>query len=231
MKTSAQRFVPPYSGEDLLGNGDGLVVTWLAGDRPKLLTETLRTFRPVLDRLPKARSVSYLNQTDRVSEALLQKTEMLRSEGPRTSIGQGYAALASAACEARWWLHLEDDWRCFEPPTVLSCLREAVSILEHHQDIVQVRLRYYKERVLQRHMVTNQPIRWVRRERFDVAHAHWTFNPALARGEIGKLFQIPLQGEEDAQRRVQQHTQQQVSQVFPGAFVHIGGEHSLRLIR
>jgi len=186
----------------------------------------MHSLTPVLEVLPGACVVTYLNQTDVASEAMLpEHAQVLRSStGHLTPIGVGYSILADAASDARWWLHIEDDWQAFQVDTTLACLREAANILEYHSDIVQVRLRYYKERVMQRHMVSGQPIRWQRRERFDVAAAHWTFNPAMQRGSVAAAFSVPLQGEDDAQRRVDGL----VAQVFPGAFIHLGNHDSLR---
>jgi len=223
--------IEPFAGEDFLGDGEGLVVTLLAGGRPKLLASTLTAFSPTLEQLPKARVIAYLNQPDEVSEQLLDAWDLRRSPGHLTSIGFGYGYLACTVKTPpdRWWLHLEDDWQALGPQTVLDALREAVWLLEGHDDVVQVRLRYWKERVLGHHMVTGAPLRWRLHNGRAMTQAHWTFNPALMRAREMLLFQGDLDGEQDAQRRIHEaYPDGLVVQSIPGGFTHLGDQESLR---
>lgn len=220
-----------FDGEDLLGDGKGLVVTVLAGGRPGLLSKMLDSLLGVLAPFPESRVVAFLNQEDPASESQFpHHVEVLKNTSGVAPIGVGYAALARSVGDARWWLHIEDDWKAFDPHTAQAMLREAVWALEHHSDVIQVRLRFWKERVLARHMVTGRPIGWqLRGGHFPVAAAHWTFNPSLVRGTAAGWFAEGVDGEQDAQAKVHaQHPDAKIIQTIPGVFVHLGDNASLR---
>lgn len=122
-------------------------------------------------------------------------------------------------------LHLEDDW-CVDTRET-TWLRRSCRLLKERSDVGQVRLRRSTERVLKRHMITRETIRWEDKAGFRTAKtAHFTFNPSLLRAaDVNRTY--PCSSEQDAQRRFL-GTGLATAQLLPGVFRHIGAGQSLR---
>jgi hypothetical protein len=205
-----------------------LTVTVLTGRRPHLLRRTLDTFvahNPgVLD---KARLVVMVNGSDDESLEIVTgfPVNVLLATPDLAPIGEATSTLAAAAHRkpSRWWLHLEDDWESTGPvPFDL-----AGRILTDYPEVGQVRLRRRDEKVMSKHRVTRQPIRWRPWDGWwSAKSAHLTFNPALWRtADIPKAF--PCANEVDAMRRWVAAGMHRTAQADPGCFRHIGTD-SLR---
>ena len=212
-----------------------VVVTLLTGRRPELLTATLDGLRfnaPGL--LESAHVVALHNGDDGSDDDTITELELvgehvdewLTSEelwpvGPATS---QLAARVPQAGRA-YWLHLEDDWRATgRHPGWLDQARE---LLATDPGLAQVRLRRSDERVLTRHMVTREPLRWTDRGSYRRApDAHWTNNPALVRAEDA-VIAWPADGERAAQRRWYAAGRHATAQLVPGEFKHLGEGASL----
>lgn len=206
-----------------------LTVTVLTGRRPHLLARTLNSFvdhNPgVLDA---ARLVAMVNGSDQESLDVIAgfPVNVLLATETLAPIGEATSTLAEVAHKrpSRWWLHLEDDWESTGPvPFAL-----AERILTDYPEVGQVRLRRRDERVMSKHRVTRQPIRWMPRDGWVSAKsAHLTFNPALWRtADIPKAF--PCANEVDAMRRWVAAGMHRTGQADPGCFRHIGDQESLR---
>jgi hypothetical protein len=206
---------------------DGLAVTILTGGRPQLLRRTMdsltRTTPPLLER---ARVTAFVNGADAESEHFVASLpfvdHILRNPGRRLPIGTAAShvvAQALRADNARYLLHLEDDWEVSTLQT--GWLARAVDLLDSAPQVGQVRLRHRGDRVRTRHMITGQPIRWEERPGYQLSRsAHWTFNPSLIRTtEAMRIW--PANNEADAQRGFLR-SGLWTAQLTPGVFRHIG---------
>lgn len=225
---------------------DQLFVTFLAGGRPALLERTLESLNVATPALfEKAFCIAVLNSLDIQSAELLsrfhiQHYNLTPPEGKQyVSLGACTSVLASNALDLdrsryRYWMHIEDDWLVRKDAMPLSDhVEQAAAILDAEPSVKQVRLRHKYENVLRTHIVTAKPLVWDRRDadgHLECKDAHLTFNPFLARTfELTKLFDPPVRGELEFQRRAVHAGFRKVVQLMPGVFVHIGdGENSLR---
>lgn len=206
---------------------DDLVVTILTGRRPHLLERTLSSAEQLWD-WNCVTVIPYANGGDQETISLLANwcPDGLWGSAEWRSIGEGISKCADRAYEfgCRYWLHLEDDWEALRNPE--GWYKESCAILDSHE-ADQVRLRDSSEKVLKRHMVTGQPIRWRQEGNFQIGEAHLTFNPSLMlTHHIPDAF--PCVGERDAQRKWLKAGHTKVAQHVPGIWRHIGGGESLR---
>lgn len=211
-----------------------VVLTLLTGDRPALLTDTLTALRGTAPGLLESAYVVVLHNggdpaTRRVLDAHADVIdERLVHEGQPLTCGEATSRLAATASTTGrpLWLHLEDDWTAQAgPPGWLDTARQ---ILTHHPEVFQVRLRHTSDRVLTRHMVTRQPIRWTDHPGYRFAPtAHLTFNPTLMRtSDAANVW--PAEGERAAQNHAHTAGLCAVAQLVPGVFTHAGANASLR---
>lgn len=214
---------------------DRVVVTVLTGRRPALLDRTLTSAR---ERLPgllerahvhvllngnDAPSWSVLDQHDDVIDWVDTTSTLLPIGGAMARIG----AMGVIQSGRELWLHLEDDWEAHPAPP--SWLDDAVELLDVPM-VRQVRLRRSDERVMRRHMVNGDTLRWstVPGTPHQVTRdAHYTNNPSLVRSEYVTAA-WPAAGEREAQRRWLRAGHRGAAQHVPGVWAHIGDADSLR---
>lgn len=214
-------------------NASDVVVTILTGRRPGLLADTLAAalaHAPGL--LETAHVIALHNGTDEATADVLATHGRLfarRLQTPKLvdmGVALGTLAPMVTTSRRRWWLHLEDDWRCNPSP---GWFHDARRILIERPDVAQVRLRRADEPVLARHMVTREPIRWRDHDGYRLApDAHYTCNPSLVRA-ADACDAWPAPGERAAQRRWRDAGHRGVAQLVPGVFTHTGDDESLRL--
>jgi hypothetical protein len=216
-----------------------LVITILTGGRPGLLRRTLDSIeRHSAQVLAQAHVVTFVNGGDAPSLAMVRAKKWIDDvrvgqEGTILKIGPAVSALWKWAPlkDAKYLLHLEDDWECSG-----EWMDPARTILEKDPQIGQVRLRRHVPKsavghaVMRYHMVTGRPLQWDSRHigdvKYAVSRAHFTLNPALIRVPIAEGL-LPCGSEVDAAIKFHS-TGRIIAQWIPGAFGHIGGEHSLR---
>jgi hypothetical protein len=206
---------------------DGIAVSLLAGGRPHLLSRTVESLARTLPRLlERARVTAFINGDDSESSRFVAGLpfvdRVIRHPGRRLPIGPAASHVIAQAlrpCDARYLLHLEDDWEvCTQDDT---WLRRAVTILDGEPRIGQVRLRHRGDRVRRRHMVTAQLIRWEERAGYLLSEsAHWTFNPSLIRASDAPAA-WPADDEATAQRSFLR-SGLWTAQLTPGVFRHLG---------
>ena len=212
-----------------------VVVTLLTGRRPTLLAATLDGLRfhaPGL--LESAHVIVLHNGDDGTDDQTITALELVGEHVDRRlrgddllPVGPATSRLAAHVPRAGrpYWLHLEDDWRATGRHA--GWLDQARALLEAEPNLAQVRLRRSDERVLARHMVTNEPLRWADHGRYHrTPDAHWTNNPALVRAEDAPLA-WPADGERAAQRRWHRSGRHAAVQLVPGEFAHLGEGASL----
>lgn len=212
-------------------NPQDLVVTTLTGRRPHLLERTLKSAEAAIGEvLGGATKYLLINGGDTETRDVVVRDRTWRGswavDHHWKPIGEALSGLAWVASmtDARYWLHLEDDWECVEAPE--GWLEESCALLDSGK-VDQVRLRRDDEPVLKRHMVTGKAIQWKREGNFKFGEAHLTFNPALMRTEdIPDAF--PCQGEREAQRKWLAAGHKVSAQHIPGLWQHIGDGESLR---
>lgn len=207
-----------------------VVLTLLTGRRPDLFA---RTVESALENAPglleESLVVVLVNGGDADSLAFVERFSDVidrRLVTPRVRpIGRSVSTLSHWAGRSgrRYWLHLEDDWEC---RPVDGWLDEAKGLLL--AGAAQVRLRRAEERVLDRHMVTREPLLWVERgdHRWS-SDAHYTLNPSLVWTSSAEDA-WPATGERAAQRRWHRRGMTVSAQHLPGVFAHIGQDRSLR---
>lgn len=216
-------------------NADDVLLTILTGERPVLLDDTLASVRehaPGL--LETAHVIAIHNGGDRDTAAILadhadviDRVDVLRrliDMGPAVS----RALRLARTVDRIWWLHLEDDWRAHDAGDWLTAARRIFTV---DPDVCQVRLRLASERVLLRHMVTHERLRWKDRDWYRVApDVHYTVNPSLVRlADAADAWPAP--GERTAQRQWHAAGHRRVAQLIPGVFEHTGGDQSLRIAK
>lgn len=229
-----------------------LAVTLLTGRRPALLERTLTSLKLHQSAmLEDALVIALHNGGDPETALVLNRHRDLINlviESPFLGIGAATSFLFQHALEleTKYLLHLEDDWEASstEPEWVgvedvehterhaelrrratRSWYEQAVELLE--QGVFQVRLRHRSEKVLDRHMVTNRPLRWRNEGGHRVTDdAHYTLNPSLINSKDLRVG-WPATSERDAQRKFWNAGRRRVAQV-EGVWRHIGGEDSLR---
>lgn len=203
-----------------------MVITFLTGSRPELLETTLKSVFEMMPLLKDETLMALCNGGDKPTQEVLEKygipfmkTKELLPIGPAISLLAEYAEKT----KERYWLHIEDDWKAVNG---MSGINKAIFILETFVSITQVRLRHISEKVMDHHMITGVPIKWLRGKDFNYGKAHMTFNPNIMRtSDISKAY--PCSGERDAQKKWLSNNY--VAQLDPGIFKHIGGDNSLRL--
>jgi len=215
----------------------GLVITILTGRRLPLLQDTVAGMtRCDPNILRRAHVIAYLNGKDPKTKSWLSGQKWIdnliyRSTDKPEPIGNAVSRLAALVTEvpqARYTLHLEDDWRCVAPHG--GFLLDAEAILKTNPRIGQVRMRSVYETVLGHHMITGRKAPWrqatVAGVKCKVAGLHYTFNPALVRVEdLDKIY--PANHENVAAKKYMRHFPL-VAQLVPGAFRHTGDNKSLR---
>jgi hypothetical protein len=201
-----------------------MVITILAGGRPKLLEQTLRSTFKQMPELKKEKIIALVNNGCEDSVGLLKGYGINKIVGSKRllPIGDSISILAELAYQTKekYWLHLEDDWQAMR-----GGVEKAVEILDKYEEITQVRLRLDSEKVLDKHMITGKPIKWLQQKGFKYAKAHYTFNPSVIRTQ-DILKPYPCTGERDAQKKWLDNGS--IAQLQPGIYKHIGGGQSLR---
>ena len=205
----------------------GIAISLLTGGRPQLLKRTVEALARTLPQLlERARVTAFVNGDDAESgdfvAGLPFVDRVLRHPGRRMPIGPAASRVIAQALkpgDARYLLHLEDDWEMSTQDD--TWLRRAVTILDGEPQIGQVRLRHRGERVRRRHMVTTQVIRWEERAGYLLSEsAHWTFNPSLIRASDAPTA-WPAADEAAAQRAFLR-SGLWTAQLTPGVFRHLG---------
>jgi hypothetical protein len=205
-----------------------MIVTFLTGKRPELLSETIKSIKDNCPELLDNDVLVFNNSGDKETQKIIQTYgfDSMVNHGT-LPIGSAISALAYKALEYNqtYWIHVEDDWYCHSS----GWYKEAIKHIQN-PDVSQVRLRLDSEPVLKKHMITGEEIVWQESETYKYAEkAHMTFNPSIIRCEdIPKIF--PCTGERDAQKNWLQNGMQGVVQLIPGVFEHIGEDNSLRAI-
>lgn len=215
-------------------NADMIVVTVLTGGRPELLAATLESVRQHADGLLDSAHVVALNNgnDDPTAKILTGHADVIDDvlvSDRMLHIGPATSLLARAVRRAGriWWLHLEDDWIAHPAGDWLS---DVLAIFETEPRVVQVRLRAAGETVLQKHMVTREPVRWRDCGGYQISpDAHWTNNPAVMLAAHADDA-WPAEGERAAQRRWWNAGHRTSAQLVPGVFTHAGEKQSLRLV-
>lgn len=219
---------PPFPTYQV--GAEEVFVTILAGGRPELLAQVLGSGVTKLG----APVQGVLNGYDPASAELLEAAgatvDFANESRQHTAIiGAGVAHAAHLAVQsgARFWLHLEDDWRLDTLDE--RWLERAIRALEVRPEITQVRLRHYAERVLPYNMLTRRTLAWRADHELGIttAEAHWTFNPSLVRtSQVAPMFSTNLVTA-NAERKAQELRRGEVvAQLMPGAFHHIGDGHA-----
>lgn len=208
-------------------------VSILTGGRLQLLK---RTISSVLNKIPSLLRENYVTvlvngddpETRDYVEQLPFVNERIISMNERISIGKATSKLMNSLfrnSNSRFYLHLEDDWEAQDVST--EWFRQAISILNNHSEIGQVRLRHISDRVLRRHMITKKPICWTQQTGWKASRScHFTFNPSLIRSEVAAMI-YPCRDEREAQEKFLK-TGLGTAQLIPGVFRHIGDNLSLR---
>jgi hypothetical protein len=196
-------------------------ITMLSGTRPHLLEKTL-------SHLP----VYLLNSMCGLANGEDQETiDVYRSFGIEPlvtesllDIGNATSYLASIAEHSgkTYWLAFQDDWQFITLDT--NWLQRAKKAL---RSTYQVRLRHYSDPVLTTHQYSKKPIKLKYTKYGSWGVMHWTFNPALMRCEdIKHIF--PAESEKDAQKIAHKANKDLVHQLYPGCFLHLGWDDSLK---
>lgn len=198
-----------------------MVITILTGRRPELLAQTLDSFA---SHLVGNEVIVLHNGGDKPTARLLADypykvitTKNWLSNGKAISKLAGYAKDSGEEN----WLMLEDDWLYIEDKLWLTLAEFLLS----SNRVGQVRLRLNNETVLNKNMVTRQPIDWDNRFNYKIGNGHYTNNPAIMKVEdIAKVW--PAGSELQAQ--INYHKlNKPVAQLIPGIFKHIGNGNSL----
>jgi Glycosyl transferase family 2/Methyltransferase domain len=206
---------------------DGIAVSLLTGGRPDLLLRTVESLARTLPQLlERARVTAFVNGDDAESSRFVASLpfvdRIIRHRGRRLPIGPAASRVIAQALkprDARYLLHLEDDWEVSTQDD--TWLWRAVTILDGEPQIGQVRLRHRGDRVRRWHMVTARAIRWEERAGYLLSEsAHWTFNPSLIRANDAPAA-WPADDEATAQRAFLR-SGLWTAQLTPGVFRHLG---------
>jgi len=143
---------------------------------------------------------------------------------PILNIGNATSYLASVAENSRkpYWLAFQDDWQFITLDS--NWLQRAKKAL---RSAYQVRLRHYSDPVLMKHQYSKKPIKLKHTKYGSWGIMHWTFNPSLMRCEDIKYI-FPAASEKDAQKIAYKANKDIVHQLYPGCFLHIGWDDSLK---
>ena len=209
-------------------------ISILAGGRPDMLERTLTTLALKWpEQVAAAHVVALVNGFDPASRDLLDRAgwidRVMTYEHDVLTIGMATSIVVAAVTghpEVEYLLHLEDDW---ESRTVDTAALVRAAALLSDPGVGQVRLRHRSEPCLGRHMITGRTIDWSQRDDYRRGAAHFTFNPSLILRDVADRV-FPATDERDAQRRFFA-TGQDVAQLDPGAFAHIGDRSRRRQLR